>query len=174
MSRLSDTRVPMDMGKNAAMASEQSATRQEPSDLVREMRALVAEEAFLWELTQQVTDYYGDAQVVVHGPWKAEDCQRILLRWFDAGLLDCTADAQRMPGASESNASWRARATEAGQHLILAREDARALLSDSTTWDQDGIGAAVMVCESDEADGVSFDDWFAALAGLPDHTIHWA
>lgn len=42
-----------------------------PSDLVRQMRVLVAEEAFLWGLTTRVTDYHGGGKRVVHGPWRA-------------------------------------------------------------------------------------------------------
>jgi hypothetical protein len=29
-----------------------------------------------------------------------------------------------------------------------------------------------MLCESDQAAGLSFDDWFGKLAGLPDHLIY--
>lgn len=59
--------------------------RRAPSDLVSQVRVLIAEEAFLWELPQRMTDYYGGGKKAVHGPWQAEDCQRILLRWFDCG-----------------------------------------------------------------------------------------
>lgn len=151
--------------------------RRAPSDLVRQMRVLIAEEAFLWEITQQMTDYYGGGKTVVHGPWQVGDCQRILLRWFDCGLVDCIADAGVTTGGSgeivyyEHNASWRSRATEVGQHLILDRQDVRALLSDPATWDRVGAGSGVMLCPSDKAEGLSFDDWFAALAGLPESMI---
>jgi hypothetical protein len=148
-----------------------------PSDLVRQMRVLIAEEAFLWEVTQRMTDYYGGGKTVAHGPWQAGDCQRILLRWFDRGLVDCIADAWATTVGSgeivyyEYSASWRSRATEVGQHLILDREDARALLSDPATWDRAGAGAGVMLCQSDKAEGLLFDDWLATLAGLPENMI---
>jgi hypothetical protein len=148
--------------------------RRAPSGLVRPMRVLIAEEAFLWELIEQVTDYYGGGKKVVHGPWQAEDCQRVLLRWFDSQLIDCIAVAWVTTKGSreivrcEYNASWRSRATERGQFLILNREDARALLSDPATWDRQGAGAGVMLCESDAAEGLLFDDWLDALVGLPE------
>jgi hypothetical protein len=153
--------------------------RRVPSDLVSQMRVLIAEEAFLRELPQQMTDYYGGGgKTVVHGPWQAEDCQRILLRWFDRGLVDCIALAWGTIVRSdeivryEYNASWRSQATEVGQHLILDREDARALLADTATWDTEGVGAGVMLSESEAADGMSFDDWFDTLAGLPGNLIY--
>jgi hypothetical protein len=71
----------------------------------------------------------------------------------------------------EHSANWRSRATEVGHYLILDREDARALLSDPATWDREGAGAGVMLCESDKAAGLPFDDWFDALAGLPENMI---
>ncbi len=151
--------------------------RRAPSDLVREMRILIAEEAFLWELTGQVTDYLGGCTSVVHGPWQPGDCRRVLLRWFDSGLIQCIADAWGTTGSREivhfeHDASWRSRAAERGQFLILDREDARALLDDPATWDRDGAGAGVMVCESDAAEGLSFNDWLDALAALPEDLIY--
>jgi hypothetical protein len=149
-----------------------------PSDLVRQMRLLIAEEAFLWGLTQQVTDYYDTERTIAHGPWQAADCQQVLARWFDCGLIDCIALSWATKVRSdevvhyEYDADWRTRATEDGQYLVLARDDAGALLSDPSTWRADGIGAGVMLCESDQADGLSFDAWFSKLAGLPDHLIY--
>lgn len=149
-----------------------------PSDLVHQMRLLIAEEAFLWELTRQVTDYYDSERTVAHGPWQAADCQQVLERWFECGLIDCIALSWATKVRSdevvhyEYDADWRTRTTEDGQHLILARDDARALLSDPNTWRPDGSGAGVMLCESDQADGLSFDAWFGKLAGLPDHLIY--
>jgi hypothetical protein len=149
-----------------------------PSDLVRQLRLLIAEEAFLWELTEQVTDYYNSDVRIAHGPWRATDCQQILSRWFDCGLIDCIAVSWATRVRSDEvvhydyGAGWRTRATETGQHLILAREDAGGLLIDPSTWHQEGIGAGVMLCQSDEADGLSFDDWIAKLAGLPDLLIY--
>ncbi len=149
-----------------------------PSDLVRQMRVLIAEEAFLGELTKQVTDYHSGGKMVVHGPWQAGDCQRILLRWFDRGLVDCIAVAWATTKGSgeivhyEYSASWRSQATEAGQYLTLDRADARALLGDPATWDPEDVGGGVMLCESEAAEGLSFDDWFDAVAGLPENLIH--
>jgi hypothetical protein len=148
-----------------------------PSDLVRQMRLLVAREAFLWELTQQVTEHHGGDTRVVHGPWRTGDCQQVLLRWFDRGLTDCIATSWATKVRSdeivhfECEADWRSWATEDGQDLVLAREDARALLSDASTWRTEGPGAGVTLCESDQAHGLSFDDWFAAVTGLPDTVI---
>jgi len=149
-----------------------------PSDLVHQMRLLIAEEAFLRELTEQVTDYYNSERTTTHGPWPASDCLQVISRWFDCGLIDCIAISWATKVRSdevvyyEHDADWRARATENGQHLVLAREDAGTLLSDPSTWRPDGIGAGVMLCQSDEADGLSFDDWFGKLAGLPDRLIY--
>jgi hypothetical protein len=149
-----------------------------PSDLVCQLHSLIAEEAYLWGLTQQVTDYHGSEGTVVHGPWQAADCRQILIRWFDCGLIDCIATSWATTVGSgevvhyEYDADWRTRATEHGQHLILAPDDAGALLSDPSTWQVDGDGSGVMVCASDQADGLSFDAWFGKLAGLPDHLIY--
>jgi hypothetical protein len=99
-------------------------------------------------------------------------------RWFDCGLIDCIALSWATKVRSdevvhyEYDADWRARATEDGQYLVLARDDAGALLSDPSTWRADGIGAGVMLCESNQADGLSFDAWFGKLAGLPDQLIY--
>jgi hypothetical protein len=142
------------------------------------MRLLVAEEAPLWELTQQVTDYLGSGRTVAHGPWSADDCRQILGRWFECGLVECIAVSWATKVRSdevvhyEYDADWRTRATERGQYLVLARDDAGALLADPGTWRADGIGAAVMLCESDQAAGLSFDAWFDTLSGLPDDLIH--
>src|SRR5262245_31315611 len=94
-----------------------------PSDLVRQMRVLIAEEIFLWEITQQVVDYFDVERPAVHGPWPAADCRQILARWFDCGLIDCIALSRATTGRSdevsqrEYDADWRTRATESGQHL---------------------------------------------------------
>lgn len=142
------------------------------------MRILIAEEAFLCQLTEQVTDYYGAETTNVHGPWQAADCQQVLARWLDCGLIDCMATCSATRARSgevvhfEYDADWRTRATEDGQYLVLARDDARALLSDPSTWRADGVGAGVMLCESRQAHGLPFDDWFDRLAGLPDHLIY--
>jgi hypothetical protein len=150
-----------------------------PTDLVRHMRLLIAEEAFLWELPQGGTDYYGGGRTVTHGPWRAADCQQVLARWFDCGLINCIAYSRGTKVRPddvvryEYDADWRTRATGHGQHhLVLAREDAGALLTDPTTWSPDGIGAGVMLCQSGQADGLSFDDWLGKLAGLPDQLIY--
>ena len=153
-------------------------TRRAPSHLVRQMRVLVAEEAFLRDLAVQVLDYHGGGKRVVHGPWQAGDCRRVLLRWFDSGLIDCIAIARAAAVGSreiiryEYGAGWRSRAAEGDDgFLTLDREDARALLSDPATWGREGAGAGVMVCESDAAEVLSFDDWLDALAGLPQDLI---
>jgi hypothetical protein len=142
------------------------------------MRVLIAEEAYLWEIPEQITDYHGIGTAIVHGPWRPADCRQVLLRWFDTGLLECIAlSAATEIGSDEvvrydDEAEWRVRAARQGQVLILAVEDARALLSDPSTWQREGVGAGVMLCHSDAADGLSFDDWFAGLAGLPDDLIY--
>jgi hypothetical protein len=129
------------------------------------------------EVPQQVTDYYSSERAIAHGPWAASDCRQVISRWFDWGLIDCIAISWATKVRSdevvhyEYDADWRARAIENGQHLVLAREDAGALLNDPSTWRTEGIGAGVMLCKSDEAAGLSFDDWFGKLAGLPDHLI---
>jgi hypothetical protein len=142
------------------------------------MRLLIAEEAPLWDVTPEVTDYLGGGRTITHGPWRADDCRQILGRWFECGLIDCIAVSWATKVRSdevvhyEYDADWRTRATEDGQHLILARDDAGALLNDPSTWREDGVGAGVMLCASDQADGLSFDAWFDKLAGLPGHLIY--
>ena len=150
----------------------------EPSDLVRQMRILVEEEAFLWEVPQAMTDYHGSGQRITHGPWNPNDCVQILVRWFERNLLDCIATSWATLVRSdevvryEYDAAWRARATEVGQHLVLAREDAGALLRDPSTWRKAGVGAGVMLCRTDASDGMSFEEWCDALSGLPESLIH--
>ncbi|WP_238012334.1 hypothetical protein KZZ52_49030 [Dactylosporangium sp. AC04546] len=149
-----------------------------PSELVYRTWLLIAEQGYLWELTQLVAGYYDVQRGIAHGPWQAADCQQILARWFDCGLIDCIALSWATRVRSdevvhfEYDANWRTRATEEGNHLILARDDAGALLSDPSAWDTDGDGAGVMLCQSDRADGLSFDAWFDKLAGLPDHLMY--
>ncbi|MDG6106822.1 hypothetical protein Daura_29670 [Dactylosporangium aurantiacum] len=160
------TRAPLD-----------PATGRRPSDLVQQLWLSVMEEVFLWNIGTLITDYRGGA-AVSYGPWAAEDCRLVLLRWFDRGLLDCVATRRATTVGTgevvhyEYEADWRDRATVHGQHLILARDDAGALLRDPGTWRTDGVGAGVMLCRSDDSDGWSFDDWFAALAGLPDELLY--
>ena len=149
-----------------------------PSDLVLQTRILIAEEAFLWQLTEQVTDYDGAETTVVRGPWQAGDCQQVLTRWLDCGLINSIATSWATKVRSdevvhfEYDADWATRTTQDSQHLVLARDDARALLSDPSTWRADGVGAGVMLCESRQAHELPFDDWFDKLAGLPDHLIY--
>jgi hypothetical protein len=170
--------VAVNFRQDAGHGRRMLVIRRAPSGFVRQMRVLIAEEAFLWGLTAQVTDYYGGGKKVVHGPWQAGDCRRVLLRWFDSGLVDCIAAAWGTAKGSgeivrcEYDASWRSRAAERGRFLILDREDARALLSDPAAWDRDGAGAGVMLCESDAAEGLLPDDWLDALAGLPEDLIY--
>jgi hypothetical protein len=142
------------------------------------MRVLVADEVPLWGITHQTTDYYGDGKTVVHGPWQAADCRQVLLRWFDNGFIECVAISWGTQVGSgdvvhcEYDGDWRSRATESGQHLTLAQSDARALLSDPSTWEIDGVGSGVMLCASDSAYRLPFDGWFVELAGLPEQLIY--
>lgn len=139
-----------------------------PSDLVVQLRILIAEEAFLWQLAEEVADCY----------WQASDCQQILIRWLDCGLINCIATAWATKVRSDEvveykyDLDWATRATQEGQHLVLARDDAAALLNDPSTWHADGAGAGVMLCESRHAHELPFDDWFNKLTGLPDHVIY--
>ena len=149
----------------------------EPSDLVKEMRTSVAEEVFLRDLPDQVTDYCRDGRTVVHGPWRAEDCQRVLLRWFDRGLIDCYAypwdtTKESAETVHQEEAGWRSRATLRGQFLILDLDDARGILTGTSAWDREGAGDEVMLAASDSAAGLPFDDWVAALDGLPEELIY--
>src|SRR5258706_1371682 len=89
-----------------------------PSELVYRTWLLIAEESYLWELTQLVAGYYDSQRAIAHGPWQAADCQQILARWFDCGLIDCIALSWATRVRSdevlhyEYDADLRTRATE--------------------------------------------------------------
>ena len=63
-------------------------TDDEFQDFVAEMRTLVAEEAYVWEVPSVVQDNLGDGAVRVQGPWRQEDCAVALRTWYQAGLVE--------------------------------------------------------------------------------------
>ncbi|MGZ5370866.1 hypothetical protein [Aeromicrobium sp.] len=132
-------------------------------DLLSEMYVLTAEQSYLHEVTSQVVDHLGDDNQVVHGPWTPAECQPILSQWLDASWLELIADLD--PPPSDSNpAGWHARATVSGEYLVLAAEDARALLAEPDRWRVGAADGNVMLCRTEEGDRHDYAEW-AALAG---------
>jgi hypothetical protein len=144
-----------------------------PPGLAGQMLTLVYEEAFLPEIGNEVTEYLGGGRTVVHGPWGIDECRAVLLRWFDAGWLDCVAVEQthtvRKPEEVQHHrydAEWQARATLVGSHWVLGRADARALIDDPALWSVDGPGAGVCLSRTDATDGLVYADWTAAVSDI--------
>lgn len=79
--------------------------------LINHFLWLVIDEADpLRDFGQQDIEYIGDRQIA-WGPWPQADCAGVLLRWFDAGLIDLYNAAGAVP-----------------------RPEARALLATSERW----------------------------------------
>ncbi len=123
------------------------------------MYCLVREQAFLHEVTHQVTDLHGDGRDVVHGPWLPRECQAALTPWHRAGWIDLIADAD--PPLLLSDATWRAGATRKDSYLVLAAVDASALLREPSRWSAHAADGHVMLCLSDEGDRHDYPEWLA-------------
>lgn len=148
-----------------------------PPGLVGQMLTLVREEAYLWEIGNEVSEHLGGGRTVVHGPWRTEDCRAVLLRWFDAGWLDCVAVARthtvRKPDEVRHHTydtDWQKRATLVGTHWVLNRADARMLLDDPALWKQDGPGGPVCLSRTDATDDLRYEDWAALVADLAERS----
>lgn len=123
------------------------------------MYCLVREQAFLHEVTHQVTDLHRGGCDVVHGPWLPSECQSALTPWHRAGWIDLIADADA-PFAL-SDATWRARASREDSYLVLAATDASALLHEPERWIAHTADGHVMLCLSDEGDRHEYPEWLA-------------
>jgi hypothetical protein len=66
--------------------SSEEMTDEAYEDLVAEMYWAIREEAPLYEVPLGVTDHLSTGSVP-HGPWRPQDCARILLQWHIGGLL---------------------------------------------------------------------------------------
>ena len=58
----------------------------ERTDFLWQLALACREEAPLWEIPRGSTDLIGNTSVL-HGPWSAGDCSRVLTNWLDGGLL---------------------------------------------------------------------------------------
>jgi hypothetical protein len=137
------------------------------------MLTLVWEEAFLWEIGNEFTEYLGGGRTFVHGPWPVEDCRAVLLRWFDAGWLDCVAVERSHPVGKPDDlqhhtydTDWQSRAALVGTYWVLDRTDARHLIENPDHWKQEGPGASVCLCRTDAADDLKYEDWAALVSDI--------
>ncbi|MCU1600235.1 MAG: hypothetical protein JWO22_944, partial [Frankiales bacterium] len=117
-------------------------------EFLSEMHAAVYEESPLYELPGGVTDLLPNGPVV-HGPWLAEDCSRVMSHWHELGLLELYryhSDGTTGP--------------------TVASDDARALLRDPSSWPGSGPGwdALVAVCVTEAGANLSFEDWLRSAA----------
>jgi hypothetical protein len=128
-------------------------------DLVSEMHAAVWEEAPLHEITLGTVDHLSADRKVVHGPWTAEECQSVLLPWHRAGWIELIADVD--PPWSLTSAEWRPRALQHGAFLVLAADDATALLGDHARWVLGTADGHVMLCRTDEGETHEHPEWIA-------------
>ena len=131
------------------------------SDLVSEMYALVHEQGALYEVTHEVRDLRGEAPDVVHGPWLPSECQAALIPWHQAGWLDLVADEN--PPHSLAAAEWRRRARREGAYVVLAAEDARALLHDPSRWTINSADGHVMLSLNEEGARHDYSEWLALV-----------
>ena len=128
-------------------------------DLVSEMHAAVWEEAPLHEVTHGTVDLLGADRRIVHGPWSAEECQAVLIPWHATGWVELIADIE-LPW-SVALADWQSRALRDGRHLVLSKDDAVALLSDSARWVLGTADAHVRLCPTDEGEAYEYPEWLA-------------
>ena len=116
------------------------------ADFTEQMRLLVAEGSFLWELPAGTRDHIGENKWLDHGPWQQADCAAAVHLWFDAGLLSVL---RRWPE----------------EHALTA-PDAREVLDALDSWllEQDGTNFALEETEAGAALG--WDEWRTLLRVL--------
>jgi hypothetical protein len=129
--------------------------------VVGETVVLIYEEAFLWEITIGMTEHVSQGRTFEHAERPAGICRELLLRWFDAGWLDCIAWTQ-----FTFQADWVSRAARDGDFYTLDRADARALLDNPALWLDEGPAAGVSLCRTDATDGFGFSNWARAVADI--------
>jgi hypothetical protein len=116
-------------------------------DFAAQMRLLVAEESFLWELPAGSRDLLGDGRWRHHGPWRQEDCAAAMKLWFDAGwlaLMQGWSDRQLLPSAL-----------------------APGMLASPQAWVLSGDGSrSIAVVATEVGEAVSWSDWVASLSAL--------
>ena len=101
-----------------------------PSDFVEQMYLAVAEGSWLWEVPLGVSDGLGGHE---HGPWDPAECSRLLLAWFDAGLVELYADPPDDAPRPQNVAEWRT--WNSGRYPLVPDPDAaRAVLADPSRW----------------------------------------
>lgn len=111
-------------------------------DFLAELHAAVQEEASLWEVPVGSIDKLPSGEVV-HGPWLAQDCARVLSQWLEAGMLAlyrCNADGT--PGD------------------CLSAEEAKAELGNPDRWVRPARWTDVVnLVMTESGSSASFDDW---------------
>ena len=125
------------------------------------MHALVWEEAFLHEVTSQVTDMLGEGREVVHGPWTESECQSVLIPWHAAGWIELIADVD--PPRHLTAAAWRDQASRTGAFFVLSANDAADLLGDPTRWVVGTADGHVMLCRTNDGDSREYAEWVALV-----------
>lgn len=119
-------------------------------DFLRELHVAVHEEQSLWEVPRESIDKLPSGDLA-HGPWRPEDCSRVLAVRLDAGLLSLyRCDARGSAGD------------------YLPHDEARAILLATDQWVEpeawtDVVNLAVTEVGSD----TRFEGWAAKL-GRPE------
>lgn len=122
------------------------------ADFTEQMRLLVAEESYLWELPAGSRDLIGENKWRDHGPWPYADCAAALLLWLDAGLVLLL---RRWP-----------------EEQPLTPEEARQVLATPESWvlderpvhDEQVESFAVAATEA--GDALAWEEWGALLSVL--------
>ncbi len=108
-------------------------------DLVEHLRLLLDEEAPLWEAPLEATIVTVDGSIK-DGPWSAELCASVLVRWIQSGLVGL----YRYGTGSDSV-------------VDLSRDEALTVAEDVSQWRPDSCD--VFLCLTDRGASVSDDVW---------------
>ena len=148
-----------------------------PSVFADEMLTLVYEGASLWEFPlPMIRRTPGGSVVPIHGAWDPDRCGAVLLRWFEAGWIVCTACVGGIDGdgqfvRTEYVGDWTTRAKVENGFFILDPQDARSVLLGFAAW-ASGPDRHIQFEVEDEYSARSTADWLALLDGLPEEWIH--
>jgi hypothetical protein len=122
-------------------------TNEEFADFADQMRLLVAEESYLYELPLGSRDSLGDDSWRLHGPWRRDDCAAAVNLWFDAGLVSLL---RRWPTDE-----------------LLASPTAREVLDAPRSWVTTPDGSTcISLVETDAGEALAWGEWTALLAVL--------
>lgn len=102
---------------------------QKRASLLEQLRLLVIEEGFLYEVPVGVIDHF-DGEAVKHGLWPLLECSQVLLAWLEAGLIGVYRQAPTTPRTPEE---WQHRLARDDEPLLPVGE-ARSVLQAVDRW----------------------------------------